>query len=89
MEAQGRCREAGSERSAEQTRETDEQELDQERRPTAPGASTTGHKRGPWRQDSGQSPRSLRLANSPALALALPNAYLASLGLPALFDGPA
>ena len=33
---------------------------------------------GPW-----------RLANSPALAIALPNAYFASLGLPALFDGSA
>jgi hypothetical protein len=30
-----------------------------------------------------------RLANSPALAVALPNAYFALLGLPCLFDDPA
>jgi RNA-directed DNA polymerase len=41
-------------------------------------AKTAGSPHGPW-----------RLANSPALALALPNAYFASLGLPPLFDGPA
>src|SRR5947207_3208579 len=41
-------------------------------------AKTAGSAHGPW-----------RLANSPALAVALPNAYFASLGLPSLFDGPA
>ena len=41
-------------------------------------AKTAGSSHGPW-----------RLANSPALAIALPNAYFASLGLPPLFDGPA
>src|SRR5256885_640797 len=41
-------------------------------------AKTSGSAHGPW-----------RLANSPALAVALPNAYFASLGLPSLFDGPA
>jgi RNA-directed DNA polymerase len=41
-------------------------------------AKTAGSAHGPW-----------RLANSPALAVALPNAYFASLGLPYLFDGPA
>src|SRR6201984_640356 len=40
-------------------------------------AKTAGSAHGPW-----------RLANSPALAVALPNAYFASLGLPYLFDGP-
>ncbi len=38
-------------------------------------AKTAGSAHGPW-----------RLANSPALAVALPNAYFASLGLPYLFD---
>jgi RNA-directed DNA polymerase len=41
-------------------------------------AQAAGSAHGPW-----------RLANSPALAIALPNAYFASLGLPMLFDGPA
>jgi RNA-directed DNA polymerase len=41
-------------------------------------AQTAGSPHGPW-----------RLANSPALAVALPNAYFASLGLPHLFDGSA
>src|SRR5438094_3204828 len=41
-------------------------------------AKTAGSAHGPW-----------RLAHSPALAVALPNAYFASLGLPSLFDGPA
>ena len=41
-------------------------------------AKTAGSAHGPW-----------RLANSPALAVALPNAYFASLGLPSLLDGPA
>ena len=41
-------------------------------------AKTAGSAHGAW-----------RLANSPALAVALPNAYFASLGLPYLFDGPA
>ncbi len=41
-------------------------------------AQTAGSPHGPW-----------RLANSPALAVALPNVYFASLGLPHLFDGPA
>jgi RNA-directed DNA polymerase len=41
-------------------------------------ATTAGSPLGPW-----------RLANSPALALALPNAYFDSLGLPRLFDGHA
>jgi RNA-directed DNA polymerase len=36
-------------------------------------ARTAGSAHGPWRQ-----------ANSPALAIALPNAYFASLGLPRL-----
>ena len=38
-------------------------------------ASTAGSAHGPW-----------RLSNSPALAIALPNAYLTSLGLPSLVD---
>jgi RNA-directed DNA polymerase len=38
-------------------------------------ASTAGSAHGPW-----------RLSNSPALAIALPNTYLASLGLPSLVD---
>jgi RNA-directed DNA polymerase len=41
-------------------------------------AKTAGSAHGPW-----------RLANSLALAVALPNAYFASLGIPYLFDGPA
>ena len=41
-------------------------------------AKTAGSAHGPW-----------RLANSLALAVALPNAYFASLELPHLFDGPA
>jgi RNA-directed DNA polymerase len=41
-------------------------------------AQTAGSPHGPW-----------RLANSPALAVALPNAYFASLGLPHLLDGSA
>ena len=41
-------------------------------------AQAAGSAHGPW-----------RLANSPAMAVALPNAYFASLGLPMLFDGPA
>lgn len=41
-------------------------------------AKTAGSAHGPW-----------RLANSPALAVALPNAYFASLGLPSLLDRPA
>jgi RNA-directed DNA polymerase len=41
-------------------------------------AQTAGSPHGPW-----------RLANSPALAVALPNAYFALLGLPCLLDGPA
>src|SRR5258707_7770449 len=40
-------------------------------------AQTAGSPHGPW-----------RLANSPALAVALPNVYFASLGLPHLFYGP-
>jgi RNA-directed DNA polymerase len=39
---------------------------------------TAGSRHGPW-----------RLANSPALAVALPNAYFASLGLAHLVDGSA
>jgi RNA-directed DNA polymerase len=41
-------------------------------------AKTAGSAHGPW-----------RLANSLALAVALPNAYFAWLGLPSLLDGPA
>ncbi len=41
-------------------------------------AKTAGSAHGPW-----------RLANSPALAVALPNAYFTSLGLPSLLDVPA
>jgi RNA-directed DNA polymerase len=41
-------------------------------------ASTAGSAHGPW-----------HLANSPALAVALPNAYFDSLGLPSLLDRPA
>jgi RNA-directed DNA polymerase len=41
-------------------------------------AKTAGSAHGPW-----------RLANSPALAVALPPAYFASLGLPSLLDRPA
>jgi RNA-directed DNA polymerase len=41
-------------------------------------AQTAGSPHGPW-----------RLANSPALAIALPIAYFDSLGLPRLFDGAA
>jgi RNA-directed DNA polymerase len=41
-------------------------------------AKTAGSAHGPW-----------RLANSIALAVALPNAYFASPGLPSLLDGPA
>jgi len=41
-------------------------------------AKTAGSVHGPW-----------RLANSPALAIALPNAYFDSLGLPSLLDRPA
>jgi len=41
-------------------------------------AKTAGSAHGPW-----------RLANSPALAVALPNAHFASLGLPSLLDSPA
>ena len=39
-------------------------------------ASTAGSPHGPW-----------RVANSPALSIALPLAYFDSLGLPRLFDG--
>ena len=39
-------------------------------------AQTAGSAHGPW-----------RLANSPALAIALPNAYFDSLGLPRLTGG--
>jgi RNA-directed DNA polymerase len=41
-------------------------------------AQTAGSPHGPW-----------RLAQSPALQYALPNAYFASLGLPQLFAGSA
>jgi RNA-directed DNA polymerase len=41
-------------------------------------AKTAGSAHGPW-----------RLANSPALAVALPAGYFASLGLPSLLDSPA
>jgi RNA-directed DNA polymerase len=41
-------------------------------------AKTAGSAHGPW-----------RLANSPALAVALPNAYFQSLGLPSMLDSPA
>src|ERR1700693_5859200 len=41
-------------------------------------ASTAGSPHGPW-----------RLANSPALAIALPNAYFATLGLPSMVGRPA
>ena len=41
-------------------------------------AKTAGSAHGPWRP-----------ANSPALAVALPNAYFESLGLPSLLDRPA
>jgi RNA-directed DNA polymerase len=41
-------------------------------------AQTAGSPHGPW-----------RVANSPALSIALPLAYFDSLGLPRLFEGPA
>ena len=45
---------------------------------TSLAAKAAGSAHGPW-----------RLAHSPALAVDLPNAYFALLGLPNLFDGPA
>jgi hypothetical protein len=53
-----------------------------------PGASTTGRKLG-RAKTAGSAHGPWRLANSLALAVALPNACFESLGLPSLLDGPA
>ena len=75
-EAQTRRGEVRSERSAEQRRErrkTRFAELQKRGVDTDLAAQTAGSAHGPW-----------RLANSPALNIALPNAHFASLGIPSL-----
>ena len=75
-EAQRRRGEVRSERSAEQRRErrkTRFAELQKRGVDTDLAAQTAGSAHGPW-----------RLANSPALNIALPNAHFASLGIPSL-----
>jgi hypothetical protein len=67
----------------------DGQELDL--RPTVPGERATDrealiHKKALAAQTAGSPHGPWRVANSPALSLALPLAYFDSLGLPRLFD---
>jgi len=75
-EAQTRRGEVRYERSAKQRRQrrkTPFAELQKRGVDTDLAAQTAGSAHGPW-----------RLANSPALNIALPNAHFASLGIPSL-----
>jgi hypothetical protein len=51
--------------------------------------TSTRREHHPYREHDKKLPRPWRLANSPALSIALPIAYFDSIGLPRLFDDPA